>query len=89
MNHGGRPKIYISQEAHTLWDVGNRIHHIFIDVDNRQVHQWASTVDMDGKHYDQVISIFINPGSNYIYVNVTPSSKIYPSNQPTRVNIQL
>ena len=49
--------------------VGQSIPRIYAALDNRQVDNHASIIEMDGKLWDQVISILINPGSNYSYVN--------------------
>ncbi len=37
-------------------------------MDNRQEEHQASIIDMESNLCDQVISIFIDPGSNYSYV---------------------
>jgi len=39
-------------------------------VDNRQAKHQASIIVMDDKLYDQAISIFIDLGSNYMYVSL-------------------
>ena len=39
-------------------------------LDNRQVDNQESIIDMEVKPCDQVVSILINPGSNYSYVNI-------------------
>ena len=38
-------------------------------LDHRKVDHQTSIIDMDGKLGDQVVSILIDPGSNYSYVN--------------------
>jgi len=60
-HQGGRPKIYSAQEAQTVGDVGQSIPCIYVAVENRQAEHQTSIIEMDGKLYDQVISIFIEP----------------------------
>jgi len=36
-NKGGRPKIYIAQEAYTIGDVGQSVPRIYATLDNKQV----------------------------------------------------
>ena len=38
-------------------------------MDNRQEYEEESIIEIYGKVCDQVISIFIDPGSNYRYVS--------------------
>jgi len=38
-------------------------------VEKRQVDHQASIVEMDGKIFDQVVSILIDPKFNYSYIN--------------------
>ena len=38
-------------------------------MDNRKAEHQASIIEMDGKLSDQVISILIDPRSNYSYVS--------------------
>jgi len=38
-------------------------------VDNREADHQASIIEMDGKIYDQVVYILIDPGYNYSYIN--------------------
>ena len=66
---GGRPQIYSDQEAHTVRDVGHRIPWIYVVVDNKKADHQASIIEMECKLYDQVVYIFIDPGSNYSYIN--------------------
>ena len=54
---------------HTVGDVGHIIPRIYADVDSRQVDHQASIIEMDGKICDQVVSILIDPGYNYSYIN--------------------
>eukprot|EP00253_Pinus_taeda_P027303 PITA_27303 len=52
------------------WSVGHvSIPRFYVAVDNRQAEHQASIVEMDDKLFDQVISILIDPGSNYSYVS--------------------
>eukprot|EP00253_Pinus_taeda_P027395 PITA_27395 len=74
---GGRPKIYSAQEAHTVNDVGHNIPRIYAVVDNRQANHQASIIEMDGKLCDQVVSILIDPRSNYSYINIELVDKCY------------
>jgi len=67
-HQGGRPKIY-AQEAQNIGDVGQSIPSIYVVVDNGKAKHQASIIEMDNKLRDQVISILINPRSNYIYAS--------------------
>eukprot|EP00253_Pinus_taeda_P033918 PITA_33918 len=69
MQSGGRCQIYIAQEAHTVGDVGHSIPRIYADVDNMQVDHQASIIEIDDKLCDQIVSILIDPRSNYNYIN--------------------
>ena len=66
---GGSPHIYSAYEAQTAGDVGHHIPLIYAIVDNKQADHQASIIEMDGKLCDQIVSILIEPGSNYSYVN--------------------
>ena len=66
---GSRPHIYNAQEAQMVGDVGHNIPHIYAIVDNKQTYHQASIIEMEGKLYSQVVSILIDLGSNYSYVN--------------------
>ena len=68
-HQGGRSQIYNDQEAHTIGDVGKRIPHIYVVLDNGQVDHQASFIEMDNKICDLVASILIDHGSNCSYVN--------------------
>jgi len=68
-NQCGRPQIYSAQEAKIVGYVGQTIPHIYAALDNRQVDHQAFIIEIDGKLCDQVVSILIGPGSNYIYVS--------------------
>ena len=68
-NKSGRPQIYSAQEARTIRDFAQSIPCLYATVDNRQAEHEASIIDMDSKIFDQVISIWIYPGSNYSYVS--------------------
>ena len=50
-------------------DVGHNIPKIYTIVENKQVDHQASIIEMDGKICDQVVSILIDPGSHYSYIN--------------------
>jgi len=56
--------------VHTIGDVGHNIPQIYATVDNRQADHQASIIEMDDKLCVQVVSILINPGSNYSYINL-------------------
>ena len=63
-------KVYSSQEAQIVRDVGQIITHIYATFDNKQADNQASSIRMEGKLCDRVSSILIDPGSNYIYINI-------------------
>ena len=69
MYQGGRPQIYNAQEVKKIKDVGQIIPRIDVEFDNKEVDHHASIIEMEGKLCDPFISIFIEPVSNYIYVN--------------------
>ena len=50
-------------------DVGQSIPWIYATFDKSEVDHQASIIDMEGKLYDWVVSILIDPRSNYSYVN--------------------
>lgn len=52
-----------------MGDVGQSIPQIYATLDNRQADHQASIIEMNGKLYDQVVSILIDPGSSYSDVN--------------------
>ena len=54
---------------HIVGDVGHNIPQICEDVGHRQVDHMASIIEMDGNIYDQVVSILIDPRSNYSYIS--------------------
>ena len=62
---GGIPQIYSAQEAHIVGDVGHNIPQIYVTVENKKANHHESIIEMDGKLDDQVVSILIDPGSNY------------------------
>ena len=66
---GVRPQIYSVHEALIIGDVGQRVPHIYAALDNKQEDHQTSIIEMNGKLCDQVISILIDPGSNYSYVS--------------------
>lgn len=66
---GGRPQIYSSQEAHTV-GVPQIIALIYASLDNREVTEEASIIEIHSKLCDQVFSILIEPSTNYTYVNI-------------------
>jgi len=51
-------------------DVGHSIPRIYADVYNKQEDHKESIIEIEGKLYGQVVSILIDPGSIYIYVNL-------------------
>jgi len=55
--------------VHIVGDVGHRIPRIYATMDNKQVDHHASIIEMDGMLCDQVVSILIDPRSNYSYIN--------------------
>ena len=58
-----------------MGDVGQIIPQIYATLDNRQTNHQKSIIKMDDKLCDQVISILIDPGSNYSYVNLNLPDK--------------
>ena len=66
---GGRPKLYSAHEAQIVGDVGHNIPKIYALVDNKKTDHHESIIEMEGKLYGQVVSILIDLGSNYCYVN--------------------
>ena len=66
---GGIPQIYSAKEAQIVVDVGQSIPQIYATLDNIQEDHQESIIEMDGKLYDQFVSIFIDLGSNYSYVD--------------------
>ena len=58
------------QRLSTNGDVGKIIPRIYAAMDNRQAYHRESIIEMEDKHCDQVVSIFIDPRSNYSYVNL-------------------
>ncbi|MCY6488320.1 hypothetical protein, partial [Actinobacillus pleuropneumoniae] len=67
--HSGSRPPYLQCSGHTTSDVVHKIPQIYAVVDNRQADHQASIIKMDSKICDQVISILIDPGSNYSYVS--------------------
>ena len=53
-----------------MGDVGHNIPQIYAVLDSMQEDHQASISEMDGKLCDQVVSILIDPGSNYSYINL-------------------
>ena len=74
-NQGVMPQIYSAQEAQTIGEVGQSIPRIYAALDNIQADHQASIIEMEGKLCDQVVSILIDPRSNYSYVNPDPMDK--------------
>ena len=62
-------QIQSAQEAQTVGYVEQNIPKIYAMLDNRQQNHQAFIIEMDYKLFDQVVSIFIHPGSNYSHVN--------------------
>ena len=52
-----------------MGDVGQSIPRIYAALDNRHKDHRAYIIEMDSKLCDQVVSILIDPGFNYSYVN--------------------
>ena len=52
-----------------MGDVGHNIPRIYAATDNRRADHQASIVEIDAKLSDQVVSILIDPISNYTYIN--------------------
>ena len=52
-----------------MGNVGQSVPRIYAALENKQVGHQAFIIEMDGKICDQVISILIDPGSIYSYVN--------------------
>ena len=52
-----------------MGDVGKSIPRIYEALDNRKEDHHASIIDMNGNIFYQVVSILIDPRSNYSYVN--------------------
>ena len=65
----GRPQIYSAHEVQIVGDVGQSIPQSYILLDNKQANHEESIIEMEHKLCDQVVSILIDPGSNYSYVN--------------------
>lgn len=59
----------------TIDDVGHKIPRIYAIVDNQKADHHASMIEMDGKLYGQIVSILIDPESNYSYINPDPVDK--------------
>jgi len=55
--------------VHTFGDVSHSIPRIYAAMDNMQAYHQTSIIEMDGKLCDQVVSILIDLGSNYSYIN--------------------
>lgn len=68
--HGRRPQNYSGQGVQAVGVVGQSIPQIYVEFDNKQEDHQASIIEMEGKLSHQVVSIFIDPRSNHIYVNV-------------------
>jgi len=56
-------------EAQTVGDVGQSIPRIYVTFENEQAGHQASIIEMEDTLYDPVVSILIEPRSNYSYVN--------------------
>jgi len=50
-------------------NVGQSVPRIYAALDNKHADHQVSIIEMDSKLCDQVVSIFIEPRSNYSYVN--------------------
>jgi len=64
-----RHQTYNAQEANTIRYVSHNIPRIYAVMDNMQADHQVFIIEMDGKICDKVVSIFIDLGSNYIYIN--------------------
>ena len=53
-----------------MGNVGHSIPWIYVALENRKINHQASIIQMDSKLYDHFVSILIDPGSNYSYVNL-------------------
>lgn len=52
-----------------MGDVAQSVPQFYAALDNRQADHQAFIIEMDGKLSDQIVSILIDPRSNYSYVN--------------------
>ena len=59
-----------------MGDFGNSIPRIYAALDNGKIDHQTSIIKMDDKICDQVVSIFIEPRSNYSYVNTDLASTV-------------
>lgn len=50
-------------------EVAQSMTRIYVTMDNHQVDTQESVVEMEGKFHDQIVSILIDPGYNYIYAS--------------------
>jgi len=66
---GGRPQINSSQEVYIVEDVGHNIPWIYAVVEYKKADHQATIIEMEGKIYVQFVSILVDHGSNYSYVN--------------------
>lgn len=66
---GGKPQIYSAREVKIVGDVRLSIPHIYATLDNKQAGHQETINEMDGKIFDQVVSILIDLGYNYSYVS--------------------
>lgn len=51
-------------------DVGQNIPHIYAELDNRQIDHQTSIINMESNLYVQLVSILIDPRSNYSYISL-------------------
>ena len=77
-NHGRRDfphlhdvgkNIYSAQEVRIVGEVALSMPQIYSTMENFQVDHQDSIIEMEGKLQEKVVSILINQGSNYSYVN--------------------
>ena len=78
-NQGGLSQIYSAQEAYTVGDISHSIHEIYGMVDNRQVYHYKSIIKVEGKLCNQVVSILVDPISNYSYISPDLMDKCFLS----------
>jgi len=55
--------------VHIVGDVFHSIPWTYASMDNKNVYHHASIIEMDGNLCVQVVSILIDPKSNYSYIN--------------------
>ena len=61
--------IHHIQEYDTMEDMGRQMYRIYATLDNMEADHQTSIIEMDSKICDQFVSILIDTGYNYSYVN--------------------